>query len=80
LFPNWVNSLIPFPFKLCNNKVAPEILFSVGSAHNYLRSLAVVDKNNIGIVAMSQGGFGPATAAAQAIPDGYKSIFFHGAS
>jgi hypothetical protein len=75
LFSNWVNSLIPFPFKPCNNiKVAPEILFSVDSAHNYLRSLAVVDKNN------SQRGFGPATAAAQAIPDGYKSIFFHRAS
>jgi len=25
---------------------APEILFFVDSAHNYLRSLAVVDKNN----------------------------------
>jgi len=45
-------------------------------ALKYLRSLAVVDKNNIGLVGMSQGGFGPATAAAQAIPDGYKSIFY----
>ena len=42
----------------------------------YLRSLPTVDKNNIGLVGMSQGGFGPVTAAAQAIPDGYKSIFY----
>ena len=34
----------------------------------YLRSLPMVDKNNIGLVGMSQGGFGPVTAAAQAIP------------
>jgi uncharacterized protein len=45
-------------------------------ALKYLRSLATVDKNNIGIVGMSQGGFGPATVAAQAIPDGYNSIFY----
>ena len=45
-------------------------------ALKYLRSLAVVDKNNIGLVGMSQGGFGAVTAAAQAIPDGYKSIFY----
>src|SRR5678816_1873957 len=42
----------------------------------YLRSLPTVDKNNIGLVGMSQGGFGPVTVAAQAIPDGYKSIFY----
>lgn len=42
----------------------------------YLRSLATVDKNNIGLIGMSQGGFGPVTVAAQAIPDGYASIFY----
>ena len=42
----------------------------------YLRSLPTVDKNNIGLIGMSQGGFGPVTAAAQAIPDGYNSIFY----
>lgn len=45
-------------------------------ALKYLRGLATVDKANIGIVGMSQGGFGPATAAAQAIPDGYSSMFY----
>ncbi len=43
---------------------------------NYLRSLPIVDKDNIGLVGMSQGGFGPVTAAANAIPDGYTSIFY----
>ncbi|HVM71024.1 MAG TPA: alpha/beta fold hydrolase [Anaerolineales bacterium] len=42
----------------------------------YLRSLAVVDKNNIGMIGMSQGGFGPVTAAANAMPDAYTSIFY----
>jgi hypothetical protein len=45
-------------------------------ALKYLRSLATVDKNNIGLIGMSQGGFGPVTAAAQAIPEGYNSIFY----
>lgn len=45
-------------------------------ALNYLRSLPVVDKDNIGLIGMSQGGFGPVTAAANALPDGYKSIFY----
>ncbi len=45
-------------------------------ALKYLRTLAIVDKNNIGIVGMSQGGFGPLTTAAQAIPDGYSSLFY----
>jgi uncharacterized protein len=45
-------------------------------ALRYLRTLPTVDKANIGLVGMSQGGFGPATAAAQQIPDGYKSIFY----
>jgi hypothetical protein len=45
-------------------------------ALTYLRSLPVVDKNNIGLIGMSQGGFGPVTVAANAIPDGYQSIFY----
>ena len=45
-------------------------------ALKYLRSLAIVDKNNIGLVGMSQGGFGPVTAAANAMPDSYNSIFY----
>lgn len=45
-------------------------------ALNYLRSLPMVDKNNIGLIGMSQGGFGPVTIAANAIPDGYQSIFY----
>src|SRR3569833_2415120 len=42
----------------------------------YLRALPTVDKANIGLIGMSQGGFGPVTAAAQAVPDGYKAIFY----
>jgi pimeloyl-ACP methyl ester carboxylesterase len=45
-------------------------------ALNYLRSLANVDKNNVGLVGMSQGGFAAATSAALALPDGYTSIFY----
>lgn len=45
-------------------------------ALNYLRSLNTVDVNNIGLVGMSQGGFGPVTAAANALPDAYQSIFY----
>ena len=45
-------------------------------ALRYLRTLPTVDKDNIGLIGMSQGGFGPVTAAAQAVPDGYKSIFY----
>jgi hypothetical protein len=45
-------------------------------ALNYLRSLSVVDTNNIGLVGMSQGGFGPVTIAANTIPDSYNSIFY----
>jgi len=50
--------------------------FGGPDALRYLRSLPTVDKNNIGLLGMSQGGFGPVTAAAQAVPDGYKSIFY----
>jgi hypothetical protein len=50
--------------------------FGGPDALRYVRSLPTVDKNNIGLIGMSQGGFGPVTAAAQAIPDGYKSIFY----
>jgi uncharacterized protein len=45
-------------------------------ALTYLHSLAIVDKNNIGLVGMSQGGFGAVTAAANALPDDYSSIFY----
>ena len=50
--------------------------FGGPDALRYMRTLPTVDKNNIGLVGMSQGGFGPVTAAAQAVPDGYKSIFY----
>jgi uncharacterized protein len=43
---------------------------------NYLLTLPIVDKSNIGLVGMSQGGFGPVTRAANAMPDSYKSIFY----
>ena len=50
--------------------------FGGPDALRYIRTLPTVDKNNIGLIGMSQGGFGPVTAAAQAVPDGYKSIFY----
>lgn len=59
-----------------SNGANAENAYGGPDALKYLRSLAVVDKNNIGLVGMSQGGFGPVTAAAQAIPDGYNSIFY----
>jgi len=45
-------------------------------ALKYLRSLSMVDTGNIGLVGMSQGGFGPVTIAANAMPDSYNSIFY----
>lgn len=42
----------------------------------YLYSLPVVDKKNIGLIGMSQGGFGAVTAAANALPNDYTSIFY----
>ncbi|MFA6507177.1 MAG: alpha/beta fold hydrolase [Treponemataceae bacterium] len=45
-------------------------------ALNYLRSLPFVDKENIGLIGMSQGGFLSATNAAFALRDSYKSIFY----
>jgi hypothetical protein len=45
-------------------------------ALNYLLSRPGVDKNNVGMVGMSQGGFGPMTVAANAMPDSYKSLFY----
>ena len=45
-------------------------------ALNYLRKLPMVDKDNIGLIGMSQGGFLSTTNAAFLVPDGYKSIFY----
>jgi hypothetical protein len=45
-------------------------------ALEYLRTLPTVDKENVGLVGMSQGGFGPLTVAANAMPDAYNSIFY----
>ena len=59
-----------------SNGANGEDAFGGIDALNYLRSLPTVDKNNIGLVGMSQGGFGPVTAAANALPNGYKSIFY----
>jgi pimeloyl-ACP methyl ester carboxylesterase len=46
------------------------------AALNYLRNLPNVDKDNIGLIGMSQGGFLSATNAAFLLPDAYKSIFY----
>ena len=45
----------------------------------YLRSLAIVDKNNIGLEGHSMGGWAAVSAAA-AIPDGYKALVLEGSS
>jgi pimeloyl-ACP methyl ester carboxylesterase len=45
-------------------------------ALNYLRSLPIVDKENIGLIGMSQGGFLSTTNAAFALRDSYTSIFY----
>jgi pimeloyl-ACP methyl ester carboxylesterase len=45
----------------------------------YLRSLAMVDKNNIGLEGHSMGGWA-VLAAAAAFPDDYKSMVLEGAS
>jgi pimeloyl-ACP methyl ester carboxylesterase len=45
----------------------------------YLRSLDIVDKDNIGLEGHSMGGWTVVTAAA-AVPDGYKSIVLEGSS
>jgi uncharacterized protein len=42
----------------------------------YLNSLSIVDQDNIGMIGMSQGGFGSVTVAANALPDDYSSIFY----
>lgn len=46
---------------------------------NYLRSLDVVDKDNIGLEGHSMGG-GAVLAAALANPDGYKSVVLEGSA
>ncbi|KRR21126.1 hypothetical protein CQ14_21900 [Bradyrhizobium lablabi] len=45
----------------------------------YLRSLEIVDKNNIGLEGHSMGGW-TVLAAATAMPDGYKSMVLEGSS
>src|SRR4051794_1546153 len=45
----------------------------------YLRSLDIVDKDNIGLEGHSMGGWTVVTAAA-AVPDGYKAIVLEGSS
>ena len=42
----------------------------------YLRNLPNVDKNNIGLIGMSQGGFGVVSSAVRAFPDGHSSAFY----
>ncbi|MEM1516216.1 MAG: alpha/beta fold hydrolase [Thermofilum sp.] len=49
--------------------------FGAPSALNYLRNLAYVDKENIGLVGMSMGGWA-IQAAALANPTGYKAMFY----
>ncbi|MDR1106270.1 MAG: alpha/beta hydrolase [Treponema sp.] len=46
------------------------------SALAYLRGLPNVDKNNIGLIGMSQGGFGVVSSAARAYPDGYSATYY----
>jgi pimeloyl-ACP methyl ester carboxylesterase len=46
---------------------------------SYLRSLAMVDKNNIGLEGHSMGGWA-VLAAAAVFPDGYKSMVLEGSS
>jgi pimeloyl-ACP methyl ester carboxylesterase len=46
---------------------------------NYLRSLAFVDKANIGLEGHSMGGW-TVLAAAAAMPDGYKAVVLEGSS
>jgi pimeloyl-ACP methyl ester carboxylesterase len=46
-----------------------------GDALGYLRSLDIVDTNNIGLLGMSAGG-GAVGGAADTYPDGYNSIFY----
>lgn len=42
----------------------------------YLRGLPNVDKDNIGLVGMSQGGFGVVSSAVMAFPEGHSSAFY----
>lgn len=43
---------------------------------SYLQTLATVDREHIGLLGMSQGGFCAATAAALSQPTGYSSLFY----
>ena len=42
----------------------------------FLRGLPFVDRDNVGLLGMSQGGFLSATNVAFLVPDGYRSIFY----
>lgn len=56
---------------------SPTRAYGTGGAQlfGYLRSLDIVDKNNIALMGMSAGA-GPVADAAAAYPDGYNSIFY----
>lgn len=53
--------------------------FGGPAALQYLRSLDIVDENNIGLEGHSMGGW-TVLAAAAAIPDGYRSVVLQGSS
>ena len=56
---------------------SPTRAYGTGGAQlfGYLRSLDIVDKNNIALMGMSAGA-GPVADATAAYPDGYNSIFY----
>ncbi|MEZ0073464.1 alpha/beta hydrolase family protein [Planotetraspora sp. GP83] len=60
---------------------APAFAYGYGgpAALAYLRSLDIVDKDNIGLEGHSMGGW-TVLSAAKAIPDGYKSLVLVGSS
>jgi len=63
---------------LSGSSRAPKVALNAYGALDglkYLRSLDIVDLDNVGLLGMSMGGYA-IEGAAQAIPDGYKSLFF----
>lgn len=60
-----------------SSKVPSAVVNSFGAfdGYAYLRSLDIVDPDNVGLIGMSMGG-GAIEGAAQMIPDGYKALFF----